>query len=76
MRAAFNREFGRTGLFAPELRRLYNDLFALRNEADYGSVPQLPADRMRPHLPEVRRFLERAEALLRPTTGTPEPDRF
>jgi uncharacterized protein (UPF0332 family) len=63
--ARFNREFVKSGVFAPSLFKALEKGFTLRNQGDYGILPLEPDEaasllvQARDFLVTVRAFLER-----------------
>lgn len=62
--ALFNQHLVRTGRIAPDLGRLYHELFEHRNRGDYQALGRFTEAEVRPWVAETRRFLEEVERLI------------
>ena len=67
VRAAFHREFVKSGLINEEHGKLYDQLFEDRQEGDYVALSSFEADYVREQLERTEQFL----AVLRPHVQLP-----
>ncbi len=62
--ALLNKEFVKTGLFPPEVARLFNKAFDLRQDSDYGDHQPPEPDRLHELLDGARAFLTASKLFL------------
>jgi uncharacterized protein (UPF0332 family) len=62
--ALLNKEFVKTGLFPPEVARLLNKTFDLRQDSDYGDHQPPDLERLRQLLEDARSFLTATKLFL------------
>ena len=72
VRAAFHREFVRTGLVSKEIGALYDELFEERQHSDYLVLVELERDEVRERIDGAKRILEVIEGLLNGEVGDEE----
>lgn len=64
LKATFNRELVKTGKIDKEDGKLYNQLFGLRQESDYGDFRPIERDDIEPLIPKIKLLISEIEAII------------
>ncbi len=64
LKVIFNRELVKSGKISREDGRLFNQLFGIRQEADYEDFQSIEAEDIKPLIPKVKSLIEDIEEII------------
>lgn len=69
LKATFNKYLVATGKIKKEDAKIFNQLFGIRQEADYEDFVNIEANEIQPIIPKVKQLIDEIEDLIRKNRG-------